>query len=221
MKSILLAIALVFIGATGARSQNVNWKHTNVDAPNFGAVSVGYDYGFTTELGYGRWLNLYRPMLLNVALSVPMGSTLFDDFKVRLGGEVQVVEEDGFALSLRVASNFRRYQNPFVRSVGFGSDFATVGGYYAASWHASAEFGFDKAISTHLSHSDAMRRNFPDIRDGWYVPTGGHYYYGIQGGARVSDKLDLSLRFGETRAQLHDKNAVLPYYLQLGAAKSF
>jgi hypothetical protein len=28
-----------------------------------------------------------------------------------------------------------------------------------------------------------MRSYFPRIRDGWYIPSGGHFYYGIQAGS--------------------------------------
>jgi hypothetical protein len=214
-------MSLTVLAVSGARSQNVNWKRALADATNHAQLNVGYDYGFTTGVGYSRSINLYRPILLGVEFSAPMGSTVFDDFKVRVGGEVQVVERDGFALSLRIASNFRRYQNGFVRSVGFGADFAAIAGFYSESWHVAGEFGFDKAIATHLLHSEVMRSNFPDIRDGWYVPTGGHYYYGLQGGAAVSEKVDLSLRLGQTKAQMNDKHAVLPYYFQLGVGTWF
>ena len=59
-------------------------------------------------------------------------------------------------------------------------DFSAVAGYYDPDWHAAVEFGFDKAVATQLTHSDVMKQfGFAGIRDGWYVPTGGHFYYVI------------------------------------------
>jgi hypothetical protein len=215
MKKLILAITVVLFTATHSSAQNIHWKSLDKDQ-NVIQLNIGYDFGFTTQIGYYRMISFYRPILLGVNFSLPMGSDLVDDFKVGLTSQTEIVEADGFSFSVMVASNFRRYQNDFVRSVGFGADFAAIAGYYSDKWHAAAEFGFDKAITTNLIHSDVMRSYYPDIQDGWYVPTGGHFYYGIQAGKTLSERVDLGLRFGATRAQLHDDNAVLPYYLQLG-----
>jgi len=66
-----------------------------------------------------------------------------------------------------------------------------------------------------------MRSYFPRIRDGWYIPSGGHFYYGIQAGKTIGDRLDLTLRAGATNAQHNDEQAVVPYYLQLGLGIRF
>jgi hypothetical protein len=150
-----------------------------------------------------------------------MGGTLVDDFKIRAGGQVEIVELGGFSASIKVQSVFRRYQNALVRIVSFGSDFAAIAGYYTSSWYAAGEFGFDKSIVSNLKHSDVMKANFPAIRDGWYLPTGGNFYFGVQGGKTISDLFEVSLRLGVTKAQERDDNAVLPYYAQLGIGVRF
>ncbi len=61
-----------------------------------------------------------------------------------------------------------------------------------------------------------MRANFPSIMDGWYIPSGGHFYYGIQAGKTIGEQFELSLKLGATNAQFKDVNPVLPYYGQLG-----
>jgi hypothetical protein len=213
MKYFILSVMLLI--ATNSRGQNLNWKMLEEHRSTL-QLNVGYDFAFSAELGFYHEVSLYRPVLLGISVSLPMGTDLVDDLKVGLSSHVQVIESDGFAFTVKVASNFRRYQNEFVRSVGFGADFAGIAGYYSDTWHAAGEFGFDKAVTTNLIHSDSMKRYYPQITDGWYVPTGGHYYYGIQAGKTLSDRLDLGLRLGATRAQLDDVNAVLPYYLQLG-----
>jgi hypothetical protein len=109
-----------------------------------------------------------------------------------------------------------------VRVVSFGSDFAVVAGYYRPSWYAAGELGFDKSVTSYLKHSDIMRTYvFPGIKDGWYIPSGGNYYYGIQAGKTLGESLDLSLRLGATSAEDNDEDAVLPYYLQLGLGVRF
>jgi hypothetical protein len=148
--------------------------------------------------------------------SSPMGENLLDDFKLRLGGQVEVLHLDGFSATVRVLSSLRRYENQMVRIVSFGADLGLVAGYYSRTWHAAGEFGFDKSIVSHLKHSDIMRSNFPGIRDGWFMPSGGHYYYGIQAGKTLGETYALTLRVGVTDAQFDDKDALVPYYVQLG-----
>ncbi len=108
-----------------------------------------------------------------------------------------------------------------MRIESFGSDIAAPGRILQTTWHAAGEFGFDKSITSYLKHSDVMKADFPGIRDGWYIPTGGHYYYGIQAGKTIGESFDLSLRLGATNAQDNDENDVVPYYLQLGLGMRF
>ncbi len=221
MKTYIAVLLIGFIAAEAACAQNINWRSLKEDQRNAMQLNLGYDYGMTAQLGYSRSLTIIRPVVLGLDYTSPMGNDLLDDFKVRLGAQIELVEIDGFSATAKIFSNFRRYQTDLVRIVSFGSDFAGVAGYYSATWYAAGEFGFDKAVTSYLKHSDVMRAMFPAIRDGWYVPTGGHFYYGIQGGKTLGENLELSLRAGATDAQFKDEEAVLPYYLQLGLGVRF
>ena len=221
MKKLLAVITIVMAAAGIGYSQNINWRSLREDQRNVVQFNFGYDFGVTAQLGYSRSFTLIRPVIVGLDCSVPMGSDLVDDFKVRIGGQVEIVQAGGFSATIKIASNFRRYQTQLVRIASFGSDFGVLAGYYRSTWYAAGEFGFDKSIATNLRHSDIMRAYFPAIRDGWYVPTGGHFYYGVQGGKIIGESFDLSLRLGGTRAQKNDEDAVLPYYVQLGLGMRF
>jgi len=134
---------------------------------------------------------------------------------------MELVGIGGFSATIKIASIFRRYQTELVRIESFGSDFGLLAGFYEPTWSVAGEFGFDKSITSHLTHSDIMRAMFPGIKDGWYVPTGGHYYYGIQASKTIGESFDLSLRVGATRAQDNDENAVVPLYGQLALGMRF
>lgn len=216
-KAILVAAAL----AQAASSQNINWRSLGEDRSNLMQLNFGYDYGVTAQIGYSRSFTLVVPVAVGLDVSVPMGDVLLDDFKTRMGAQVEVVQAGAFSATVKIAGNFRRYQTQLVRIVSFGSDFAAVAGYYKRTWYVAGEFGFDKAVTSYLKHSDIMRASYPAIRDGWYVPTGGNFYYGIQGGKTIGESLELSLRLGATNAQFDDENAVLPYYAQLGLGMRF
>ena len=217
VKVIVVAMALAGVGY----SQNINWRLLREDRPNVLQLNFGYDYGVTAQLGYSRAFTLIRPVVVGLDFSVPMGDVLLDDFKARIGGQVEIVQAGSFSATVKIVSNFRRYKTQMVRIVSFGSDFAAVVGYYKSTWYAAGEFGFDKAVTSYFKHSDIMRAYYPTIRDGWYVPTGGNFYYGIQGGKAIGESLELTLRMGATRAQENDEDAVLPYYAQLGLGVKF
>lgn len=217
VKTLLVAAAL----AEAAYSQNINWRSLREDQRNILQFTMGYDFGATAQLGYNRAFTLIRPVVVGVDLSVPMGDVLVDDFKARIGGQVEVVDVGGFSLTAKISSPFRRYQTQMVRIVSFGADLGLVAGYYRSTWYAAGEFGFDKSVATYLKNSDVMKAYYPAIRDGWYVPTGGNFYYGIQGGKTIGDTFEVSLRLGATYAQFDDENAVLPYYAQLGLGMRF
>ncbi len=217
VKTLLVAAAL----AEAAYSQNINWRSLREDQRNILQFNMGYDFGATAQLGYNRAFTLIRPVVVGLDLSVPMGDVLVDDFKARIGGQVEVVEVGGFSVTAKISSPFRRYQTQMVRIVSFGADLGLVAGYYRSTWYAAGEFGFDKSVATYLKNSDVMKAYYPAIRDGWYVPTGGNFYYGIQGGKTIGDTFEVSLRLGATYAQFDDENAILPYYAQLGLGMRF
>ncbi|MGB2867860.1 MAG: hypothetical protein WBD36_05375 [Bacteroidota bacterium] len=221
MKTIIAAVIIVMASSETGYSQNVNWRSLREDQRNLVQLNFGYDFGVTSQISYNRFISTIKPAMLGLDISFPMGSNLLDDFKVKLGGQIEIAEIDGFSATIRISSIFRRYQTEMVSIASFGSDFAVLAGYDAPTWSVGGEFGFDKSITSHFKHSDIMRAEFPAIRDGWYVPTGGHYYYGIQGGKTIGESYDLSLRLGATRAQANDEDAMLPYYLQLGLGVRF
>lgn len=216
MKTGMAILMIALLATSACNAQNVNWASLRADRPNSISVSPGFDYGATLQFGYARSFDAILPVVLGVDYSFPMGRDLFDDFKVRLGCQVEVVAFGGVAATVRIASVFRRYENTLVRIASFGSDFALVLGFYRPAWYVAGEGGFDKAITSHLKHSDAMKDIFPGVRDGWYVPTGGNFYYGVTGGVTLLGTLDLSARIGATTAQPRDEGALVPLYVQVG-----
>ncbi len=221
MKQILALVLFCFAFAQSSTGQNINWPTYSNQSPHSIYLNFGYDFGLTAQIGYAHRLNTQRPIALSIDFSVPMGDQLFDDHKVRFGGQMEVVSLGDFSATARAYGTFRRYQNELVRMAGFGADLSAVAGIYRPNWHLAGEFGFDKSITTHLKHTPQMRDDFPRIQDGWYIPSGGHFYYGLQTGVQIGDALNLSLRAGLTNAEGADEDALLPYYAQLGLMHQF
>lgn len=217
-----ISVVLVLLAlAEAGHGQAINWRAIRTDHRNQISCAVGYDFGATAVIGYGRSMTLLGPAVLGLEYSFPMGRNLTDDFKVRIGGQMEVLQLGGFSAAVRGSANFRRYQMSLVRIASFGCDVGVLAGYLHPSWYAVVEGGFDKSITSHLAHSALMKDMYPAIRDGWYIPSGGNYSYGIQAGKSIGEHLDLSFRLGVTDAQGDDQDAVLPYYLQLAVGVRF
>lgn len=212
----LIATIILLANLNFAFAQNINWQTINENQKEIVYLNFGYDFGMTTQLGYGYLLNTSKQILLTADYSFPMGNDLFDDFKIRLGGQMPVFKKNNFVVSVKLLGITRRHETSLVRMYGFGSEFSILGGIYKPKWHLAGELGFDKSIITHLKHTDQMRDNFPEIIDAWFIPSGGQFYYGIQGSKTIRQHLELSLRLGAINAQSDDENPLLPFYGQLG-----
>ena len=221
MKKIILIIGIIVALVSMGNAQNINWRSIKYDQKNVITAQVGLDYGTTVQVGYFRAIRAFKPIFLGADFSIPAGEDLVDDFKVRWGGQIELYESEGFSASAKILANYRRNEMSLVTMQSFGSEFAVISGYYKPTWHAAFELGFDKAISTHLKHTDLMRETFPEVQDGWYLPTGGNWYYGLQGSKTIGDHLDVNLRVGFTQAQGDHEDSLLPYYLQIGVNMRF
>src|SRR5512144_31317 len=115
MKKRIAVMMMVTVVAHVSHSQDINWRSLREDQRNVVQFNYGYDYGVTAQLGYGRTFHLFRPVFVGLDYSFPMGGEVFDDFKARIGGQMEVVEMGGFSATIRVSSVFRRYQTELVR----------------------------------------------------------------------------------------------------------
>jgi hypothetical protein len=217
--SIIIAIfSMATVGI--AKAQNVNWRSFEPAQQHIVTLTGGWDYGLTLGIGYGRKFNTKLPALANVEYSFPAGENLFDDFKIRLGGQVEVLRLDGWSFTAKAYAPIRRFENTRTSLFSFGGEFAGLVGYYKEKWYVAGEFGFDKAIATHIRHKGQTLEDYPAAQDGWYVPTGGNFNYGLQAGFSAGAN-DLSLRMGKLASQGWDTTPFIPLFAQFGYQRRF
>jgi hypothetical protein len=219
MKNILLP-AMLFL-ATAAGAQAIHWGPRQADSKQMIYLQTGLEYGLTYGAGYAYRLSTRWPAMLNADFSAPSGQKIVDDFKVRLGGQIQLLRIGDVHLSGQLYGVFRRLDNEFATLVNFGSEATAVVGYYRRAWFVAGEFGFDKAIVTNFQHTQAYRDVYPSVQDGWFEPaTGGVYHYGLQTGVAFG-RNGITLKAGRLVNQRWDNAPRLPYYATLGYSRGF
>lgn len=214
MKTKILIILLLSI-VINSFSQNINWRNLTKEQKHIVNINIGLDYGTTIGIGYAYKLNTKLPIVLNTEFSIPFGDKTFDDLKTKIGAQAEIIKIGNFSTTLKAHGVFRRFENDNARFLNFGSEFSVISGYYKPKWYIAGEFGFDKAIVTHIKHGDAMREYYPEIKNGWYIPTGGNFFYGIQSGFSFG-RNDLNIKIGKLIAQDLKTTPTLPFYIQFG-----
>jgi len=221
MKKIIVLSILFVLSISAINAQDLNWKWIKDKKQNYVHLQVGYDFGVTTQFGYCRSVTLVKPILFTLDYSFPMGGVIFDDFKFRYGGQLEIIELNNFIASFKLFGNFKRYETELVRIINFGTETSIILGYYKPGWHLALELGIIKPIISDLKHSEIMKEDYPTIKDGWYKSSGGYCNYGIQFSKSVAKSFNISFRVGYTNALADNKGAMLPYYTQLGMMYSF
>ena len=219
VQSAFIILSILMISKTSS-AQQINWRNLDNNKPHIVNVNMGWDYSTTAGIGYGQKLKTTLPVVLNIEYSFPFGNNIFDDFKTKFGGQAEVLHMESFSVSVKVYGVFRRYENDLVRLVDFGSEFSTNFGYYKSNWYVAGEVGFDKAIATNIKNSNEMKSNYPNVQDGWYVPTGGNFNFGVVSGYSFNSN-DLYLKIGVTVTEDFKSRPTVPYYLQIGYNRRF
>ncbi|WP_026728230.1 hypothetical protein [Flavobacterium denitrificans] len=218
MKAIVVLITFLFslFASNILQAQTINWENLKTEEKHILSVNAGWDYSFVYGFGYGYHLKTEMPIILESSFSFASGEVIFDDFKTKIGGQINVYQFNNFHFNAAIHAIYRRYGNPLVTLQNFGAAASTTIGYYKPKWFVAGEFGFDQAIVTHFQHSEIYKEVYPDVKNGWFEPTtGGNFNFGIQGGYSFA-KSDLTLRAGKVMTEDFETTPLIPFYLQIG-----
>lgn len=215
------ALALL-LAVTTAQEASAQWNVERFDAArNQVYTTFGLDPALVGSVGYAR----VAPFLGRTwQLGVEFGVVAFEfdrrDVRAQLQARTSLLQWRSLRLVGTAAFITRGTENSIYRAVNFGSDITGAAGVYHRSWFLAGEFGFDKNIITHLQHSDWYHTYFyPEARDGWYLPGGGTFHYGVTGGVAIGPT-ELALRLGRQRTEQFD-DLLPPVYASLGLGIRF
>jgi len=220
-RGLRIVVALVVL-ALAARDVAAQWNVERFRSTrNQMYTTFGLDPALVTSVGYGRvvpWLG--REWQLGAEVGVVAAEFDTRDFRGRLSARTTVVRWRSVRLVSSATFITRGTENSIYRALNFGADVTGALGVYRRRWFVAGEFGRDKAIITHITHSDWYRENFyPDAKDGWYLDAGGTYHYGVVSGVAVG-RTELAVRAGWQRTEgFHDM--LPPMYASLGIGVGF
>lgn len=221
MTRTLQIAAGLLLAAFIVRDARAQWNIARLDgAPNRVYTAFGLDPAFVSTIGYARVVPI-RGHRVQFSADAAMGTAGLDpsDFRVQVQALTSVVRVGDVRVTGSATFITRGTENTIYRGVNFGSDFTGGVGVYKPGWFAGWEFGFDKAIVTHISHTDWYRQFYPGAKDGWYIDTGGTYHYGFTGGIAVG-RVEIAGKFGWQRTE-HFNDLAPPMYVSLGTGLMF
>lgn len=214
IQAVTVGLILTACGAVDATAQ---WNVARFDrASNRIFTTLGLDPAVVASIGYARVVRVgEHAFQVAGEAAIPAAEVDTRDFRVRLQTQTSLMHWRSVHLTGSMAFITRGTENSIYRGLNFGADLTGTLGLYRPGWFVSGEFGFDKAIITHVTHSDWYRRYFfSGARDGWYLTGGGTFHYGLVGGLAVGSA-EIVGRFGLRRTE--DFNEVLPpMYASLG-----
>lgn len=209
-------VLLVTINLQHTHAQNYNWQKITSETKHLAGAYVGLDYGFTYGIYYAKVLPVKKMIFIpGIEASLPIGSELVDDYKLKIGTAVKLVQVKRWVLSTSLFFLSRRNETPIVRMYNVGSELTFKLGYYREKWFLAAELGSDNALGTHLKHTDAYKGNYSAVVDGWYQTTGANLFFGLNTGLSLK-KVDWLLSAGYITADRFRAKPTLPFYAKLG-----
>lgn len=225
MKTIkfLFAIIMFAFMTSNINAQTINWTSFTPEHKHIFGVSAGLEYGLVYGANYGYQLKTkFVRAALGAEVTVPSGNVWpMDDFKTKIGGELNWIDFRGLQINTKIHGVFRCTNNDFNTLVNFGSEASLVIGYFRPHWFAAGEIGFDKAIVTRFKHSAEYRDQYHDAVGGWYEPAqAGNMHYGLQFGFSYQ-QYDIYMRGGKMITENFNATPAFPFYAQVGCAVRF
>jgi hypothetical protein len=219
IKSFLLGIASTLLVASTVSAQ---WNVARFATErNRVYTTFGVDPAFVGSVGYGRVVPVFsHDIQLTGDVGIATARADVRDFRARVGLQSSLLRWRSLNLTGSATFITRGTDNVIYTGLNFGADIAGTAGIYRPRWFAVGEYGFDKAVITHVHHSAYYRSTFyPDAKDGWYLDAGGTYHYGGAVGVTIA-KTELVARAGWMKTENY-KSLMPPMYVSVGVGVGF
>lgn len=222
MKCAHALILSVLLSTLATQTSTAQWNVARYESNSNGVYTTfGLEPALVNSIGYSRIIPV-KGHEFKAQGEVGLATTNFDtrDYRVRLGIHTSVVHWKSLHLTGSATFQTRGTKNDIYRGFNFGADFTGGVGWYRPGWYVSAEFGKDKAVVTHITHTDWYRDYYyADAKDGWYLDAGGFYHCGVAGGVTIRN-VELTGRLGLQQTEKFNTMSP-PLYASVGVAYGF
>jgi hypothetical protein len=210
-----LIVLILFLANYATNAQVYNWA--KLDSFNHvGRIYTGLENGVIYGLHYGKIINAKKTILIPfVDLSLPLGDRLIDDYKVKLGTSLKLLQTKKWILSGGVSILNQSYQNPFAKMQNVGLETALQFGLYKQKWFLNLSISNDYLFATYIKHSEAYKKSYDGAISGWYQNTANNIFLGLNLGYSFK-KLDITLSPGIIKTDGFKSSPTLPFYGKLG-----
>jgi hypothetical protein len=224
MKALSSVAAIALLSAFSAQDVAAQWNVARFEGDidrNRSYTSFGLDPAFIGTVGYARIIPVHgHAFQLTADAGIVTARTDTRDFRARIGTQTSLVRWKSVNLTGSATFVTRGTDNAIYQGFNFGADISGTLGVYRPRWFAAGEFGKDKAIITHITHSDWYRDHYyPDAKDGWYLDAGGTVRAGMTGGITIG-RTELAGRVGVQQTERYNSLA-LPMYASIGLGVGF
>ena len=214
IKKTIIGLVL-YVAIPKVNAQVYNWA--KLDSFNHIArVYTGLNNGVIYGLQYGKIIHLKRTILIPfLDLSLPFGNRVIDDYKVKLGTSLKLLQTKKLILSGGVSILNQRYENPFAKMQNVGLETALQFGLYKQKWFLNLSISNDYLFATHIKHSEAYKKNYDGAISGWYQNTANNLLMGLNLGYSFK-KIDITLSPGIIKTDGFKSSPTLPFYGKIG-----
>ena len=217
--SFTLGVLMSILAAGDAAAQ---WNVARFETqPNRAYATFGLDPALVTSMGYGRVASVFGHDFQMVGEAGVVTARMdAQDFRARMGIQTSLVQHRSLHLTGTAVAIARGTENTIYRAFGWGTDFTASLGVYQPGWFAAGEFGKDKSVITHITHSDLYRKyHYADAKDGWYLDAGGTFHYGAAAGVTIG-RAELVAKAGWLRTEEFN-DLTPPFYGSVGVGFGF
>lgn len=207
--SILFFILSAFL--TGI--QDADAQESNSLSSKRLSVGLNSDAFAGLELGYLQELSILSiPSRYYIKLNVPLLSSVeqkkLDTWEIKVGVTIDLLKSKDFLFLTDVNLFSIKHTQALGTFLPFGINLKLTPAYRTKNGYIGIQAMFKQTMFTYIRHSEYVKERFSEIYDsnnnlietqaqnGFYLFTGNHLYYGIEGMFSLSNKLDLYFDLG-------------------------
>src|SRR6187431_288280 len=93
---IIAITVLSLLSYTNIFAHTIHWTNLENEEKHILNVNAGWEYSFVYGIGYGYKLETKIPIIIEASYTIPSGETILDDFKTKIGGQINVYQINNF-----------------------------------------------------------------------------------------------------------------------------